>query len=169
MATLNFETTVNVSKDKAWNLLADFAGVSIFHPTVPKSYAINGTGDTGLGAERRCELSNNGSKYVEERIIRFVDGHEFDVEIFGGNQIPPVNNFIETLGVEAIGTNQTRVYMKVNYQPKWGPIGFIMNIMMIKPLLTKVLNGILVGFKLHVETGQPVQSFRTLQVAGLFA
>lgn len=169
MATLNFETTVNASKDKAWKVLADFAGVSIFHPSVPKSYAINGTGDTGLGAERRCELSSDGQKFVEERIVRFVDGHEYDVEIYGGNQLPPVNNFLATIGIEAIGANQTRVYMKVSYQPKWSIIGTVLNMVMIKPFLTKALNGILVGFKHHMETGQPVQSLRTLQTAGLFA
>ena len=169
MATLNFETTVNVGKEKAWDLLADFAGVSIFHPMVPKSYAINGTDDTGLGAERRCELNHDGSKFVEERIVRFDEGHEYDVEIYGGNQVPPVNDFLVTLGVQSINTNQTRVYMRANYQPKWGIIGATMNRVMIAPFLKKVLPGILAGFRHHIETGQPVESFRTLQTAGLVA
>lgn len=169
MTTLNFETTVNVGKDKAWQTLADFAGISVFHPVVPKSYAINGTSHTGLGAERRCDLNTDGTKYVEERITRFVDGKEYDVDIYGGNQVPPVNNLIVTLGVESISTTQTRVYVIANYQPKFGPIGTVMNMMMIKPFLSKAMNGILLGFKHHMETGQPVQSFGTLKAAGLLA
>lgn len=169
MTNLSFNITVDASKEKAWKTLADFAGISIFHPAVPKSYAINGTADTGLGAERRCELSDDGAKFVDERIVRFVDGKEYDVEIYGGNQIPPINNFIVTIGLESVTSNQTRIYLRANYQPKFGPIGAVMNMMMIKPFLNKVMNGILLGFKHHIETGSSVQSFGTLKAAGLLA
>lgn len=169
MTTLNFEKVVNGNKDDIWQVLADFAGISIFNPSVPKSYAINGSGNTGLGAQRRCELSNDGAKFVEERIIRYVDGKEYDVEIYGGNQMPPVNNFIVTIGMEHVSGNQYRIYFIANYQPKFGPIGAVMNMAMIKPLLSKAFDGILIGFKHHMETGQPVQSFGTLKAAGLIA
>lgn len=169
MTTLNFETTLNANKDEAWKILADFAGISVFHPVVPKSYAINGTGGTGLGAERRCELSDDGKKFIEERIVRFVDGKEYDVEIYGGNQMPPVNNLIVTIGMEELSPNQIRVYLVAKYQPKFGPIGTVMNMMMIKPFLSKAMNGILAGFKHHMATGESVQSFGTLQAAGLMA
>ncbi len=169
MTKLNFDITVNATKDEAWKSLADFAGVYTFHPAVPKSYAINGSSHTGLGAERRCELNSDGSKYIEERIVRFVDGEEYDVDIYGGNQMPPVNNFIVTLGVESVSANQTRIYVRANYEPKFGPVGMVMNMMMIKPFISKAMNGILLGFKHHMETGKPVQSFGTLKAAGLLA
>lgn len=169
MTTLNFDITVDVSKEEAWNVLADFAGISVFHPSVPKSYAINNSERGGLGAERRCELSDDGKKYIDERIIRFVDGQEYDVEIYGGNQLPPVHRIIVTLGIQELAKNRTRVFLQANYQPKFGLIGVIMDMMMIKPLLNKAMNGILLGFKHHMETGQPVQSFGTLQAAGLLA
>lgn len=169
MSTLNFDITVNANKDQSWKILADFAGISVFNPSVPKSYAINGSSHTGLGAERRCELNDDGSNYVEERIVRFVDGKEYDVDIYGGTQLPPLNNFLVTLGVESISANQTRIYAKASYQPKFGPLGIVMNMVMIKPFLTKAFNGILLGFKHHVETGSLVQSFGTLQAAGLVA
>ncbi len=169
MTTLNFETTVNVSKQEAWIVQANFAGISIFHPVVPKSYAINNSEQGGLGAERRCELNADGSKFIDERIVRFVDGQEYDVEIYGGNQIPPVNNLIVTIGLEEVSTNQTRIYLVAKYEPKYSFIGTIMDTVMIKPFLTKAMNGILAGFKHHMETGETVQSFQTLKLAGLIA
>jgi len=169
MTTLNFDITVNASKDDAWKTLADFAGISVFHPTVPTSYTINSTAGTGLGAERRCEFNSDGSKYIDERITRFVDGKEYDVEIYGGTQMPPVNNLSITLGIESISLSQTRVYVRASYQPKYGPVGMVMNMLMIKPFISKALNGILLGFKHHMETGQQVQSFGTLKAAGLVA
>ena len=169
MTTLNFDMILDVNKGEAWKVIADFAGISVFHPAVPKSYAINQSERSGLGAERRCELSNDGKKYIDERIIRFVDGKEYDVVIYGGNQMPPVNNLIVTIGIQELANKHIRVYLQANYQPKYGPIGTVMNLMMIKPFLSKAMNGILLGFKHYMESGQPVQSFGTLQAAGLFA
>ena len=167
MTTLKFDTIVTGDKDTLWKVLADFAGISVFHPTVPNSYVINGTDRTGLGAERRCELNNDGTKFVEERIIRFVEGEEYDVEIYGGTQMPPVTNFIITIGMKSLSENQHRIYMIANYQPKFGPIGTVMNMLIIQPFISKALNGVLIGFKHHMTTGQPVQSFDTLKAAGL--
>jgi len=169
MTTLNFETTLNANKQEAWQVIADFAGISVYHPGVPKSYVINQSERSGLGAERRCELSNDGKKYIDERIVRFVDGQEYDVEIYGGNQIPPVNNILVTIGVESVSTGQTRIYIRLSYQPKFGPIGVVMDRVMIRPLMSKAMKGIIYGFKHHMETGEPVQSFGTLKAAGLVA
>lgn len=167
MTTLYFDIIVSGDKEKVWNTLADFAGVSVFHPIVRKSYAINGTPNTGLGAERTCELSDDGKKFMNERIVRFVDGKEFDVEVSGGNQQAPVNNLIATVGIESLNDNLHRIYLKMSYQPKFSIFGKILDLVMIKPLISKSINAVLVGFKHHIETGQPIQSVRTLKAAGL--
>lgn len=167
MTTLYFDIIVSGDREEIWKVLVDFAGISVFHPFVRKSYTINGTPDTGLGAERRCELSADGKKYQDERIVRFVDGKEYDVEISGGNQFAPVNNLLGTMGMESLTKNQHRIYLKTSYQPKYGPIGMMINTLILKPFISKALNGVLVGFKHHIETGQSIQSVSTLKAAGL--
>ncbi len=169
MTVLNFEVVVSGKREDIWNILADFPGVSVYHPFVHNAYIINGTPQAGEGAERRCELSDDGKKFINERIARFVDGQEFDVEPSGGNQLAPVNNMIATVGLESLTNNQHRIYLKMSYQPKFGVIGMILDMITIKPLITRSIDAVLVGMKHHIETGQSVQSIGTLKAAGLLA
>lgn len=169
MTSVYFDIIVSGDKETIWNALENFAGISVFHPFVHKSYAINGSSDRGHGAERRCELSADGKKYLDERIVRFVDGKEFDVELSGGNQMPPINNLIGTMGMESLTSKQHRIYLKTSYQPKFGLFGKVLDMITIKPLISKSLKTVLVGFKHHIETGHSIQSVRTLKSAGLIA
>lgn len=101
------------------DIKSDFAEISISHPIVPKSYAINNSKQGGSRAECRCELNTDGSKFINERIVRFIDGQEYDVEIYRGNQMPPVNNLIMTNRLDEISSNQTRIYLIAKHEPNY--------------------------------------------------
>jgi hypothetical protein len=68
MTKLTLSRTIQAPADRVWNILADFGGVHLFHPMVESSPVTNGQ-DTGLGARRRCELSNGTE--VNEEITSF--------------------------------------------------------------------------------------------------
>ena len=71
MTKLTLSRTIQAPADRVWDILADFGGVQNFHPMVDTSPITNGQ-NTGLGAERRCELYN-GTK-VNEEITSFNPG-----------------------------------------------------------------------------------------------
>ena len=64
MTSISLSRTIQAPADRVWDILADFGGVHLFHPMVESSPVTNGQ-DTGLGAERRCELYN-GAEANEE-------------------------------------------------------------------------------------------------------
>ncbi len=72
---------INATKDKVWELLADFGGIIKFHPGLRDSYSTS-TKKGGVGASRHCDLLPAGS--VEERVVEWKDGEEMLVQIFDG-------------------------------------------------------------------------------------
>lgn len=163
MTQIHLERRIHAPKERVWEVLANFSGVSLYNPSVPNSYTLNAQ-HTGLGAERRCEFDAEGSKFIDERIIGWQEGQSYDVEIFDGNQIPPVKNLVATLAVQELG-NDSIVSFTFSYTPKFGPIGILMNIFMLQRLMTRVGNGILAGLDHYVTTGETVSSFSILKAA----
>ena len=167
MTTIKAEIIVSGKREDIWQVLADFAHVDVYHPIVQKSYVINGAPETGLGAERRCELSTDGKRYQNEKITRWIEGKEFDVEISGGNVPAPVKNLVGTVGMETLTTNQHRIYLITIYQPVYGLIGQIVNMIMVRPFIARSLNRVLQGLREHLETQQQLHPVDMLRVTDL--
>ncbi|MGF1506871.1 MAG: hypothetical protein ACFB51_17330 [Anaerolineae bacterium] len=50
----------------------------------------------------------------------------------------------------------TRVGMRMTYKPRLGPVGALMDRVMIRPRYEKMLPTIMVGLKHYIEQGEPV-------------
>lgn len=163
MHQFTVERIVNVPHARAWEVAAAFADIYLYNPSVPKSYTINAQ-TTGLGAERRCELNSSGTQWVEERISAWDAGKTtYTVDIVRGTTPLPVNNAGATISVQPLDANRSKVSMAFSYRPKFGPVGALMNPVMIKPMMKKLVNGIVDGMKHYLETGQEVGSMAVLR------
>ncbi len=153
---------INASKDKVWELLADFGGIIKFHPGLRDSYSTS-TRKGGVGASRHCDLLPAGS--VEERIIEWKDGQEMLVQIFDGKGVPPFD-FDSTKAHITVQEKDvdTIVTMDFNYRLKYGLIGAIMNNAMVKPQFQKVLPNLLKGLKYYAENGKKASRKELKQV-----
>ena len=158
MPTVEKTIRINAPKNKVWDTIADFPAVVNFHPLIANSYTINDTVSRGFGAERTCEFDAAGKKFINERITRYAEGESYDVLIYGGTQMPPVNNMLATLSVREVSANETIMTMKISYQPKANPVMWVMAHTMIKRFLNNAIQSVLDGAKTHIETGKTINS-----------
>lgn len=158
MTVLRYEIEIDASQEKVWKLMANLGDVNKFHPFVPTSYY---TTDqlSGVGSARVCEFSPKMA--IEETVVDWQDGKSLTLEIaFLKGPTPPVNNMRGTLAVKAQGIGSV-ASMEMSYEPKFGPVGALMDTMMIRRQYDKMMPGVLKGLKHHAETGEEVD-LRTL-------
>ena len=126
-----------------------------FNPGVSKSYSTSAANE-GVGATRHCDLLPAGS--VEERIIEWHEGRDYVIEIYKGKGAPPFKTAVAHLKVKSDGNNGTKVSMQMKYRLKFGPIGGLMDWLLVKKQFSKAVPGILAGLKHYAETGEMVDS-----------
>ena len=165
MPTINVERTIDAPKDKVWEVMANFPGIANYSPGVVKSYTINGTASSGLGAERTCEFNADGSTNVQERIVRYEEGESFDVIIYDGTLPMPVNNMVATFSLHPVNNKQTTLRATVNYELKSNPMYWLMGKFMFPRFGKKTFESVLDGAKYHIETGNTVTNAKTLHQA----
>lgn len=159
MTTISHVVDVKASKQQVWQIIADLGGVVNFHPYVTHSYYTSQKKE-GNGASRVCELGS--STEVEETAIEWTTGKSFTLGIaFRKGMKPPISNLQAVMKTEEIA-GKTRVTLEMHYQPKYGPVGWMMNQMMIKPQYQKMVPAILAGLKHYAETGEKAD-LKTLQ------
>lgn len=153
MTTHTKEIRINAPKDAVWASLADFSGVWKYNPSVASSRSLS-VADRGVGAERRCELTFGGAA-VEERIVEWSETGHYAVEIFDGDRMPPIKNVTGRLAVREDGDGSI-VSGAMSYETKLGPIGTLMDRLIISKKFGGAWSGMLAGLKHHVETGETV-------------
>lgn len=167
MTQVTREIQINAPKEQVWQVLADFGGVQNYNPNVKKSYATS-TANGGVGATRHCDLTLFGAS-VEEEITNWQDGREYSVAILGGKKSPPFKTAVATLAVRDDGKGGSIVTGRFDYKLKFGPIGYLMDQMMVKPAFTKAFPKLLAGLKHYAETGEKVDAGTSIDMNAVMA
>lgn len=152
MTTFKSDIYVDAPKANVWAILADLGGIQNFHAGVSKSYYTSEQHD-GIGAARVCELLPMGK--IEETATEWRDGESYKLNITPLEKAPPFKEAFGRLAVKEEGQG-TRVSMEVTYTLKFGPLGKLMNALMIKPRFQKVVPAVLLGLKHYTETGEEI-------------
>ncbi len=106
----------------------------------------------GVGASRHMDLQNP-SGYLEERVIEWKDGEGYTLEVTKTNA--PIKTATGGMWLEPNGEG-TIVVATQDYQVKFGPIGTLLDKLIMGRLFRKGVTGYLAGLKYHVETGELV-------------
>ena len=132
----------NASPEAAWALLSDFGNIDFFNPNLKDSYLLEGSSETGVGTLRQCNLAD-GKNYIRERVVDWKEGESYTIDIYEGTM--PLTNILTTLGVRPKGQG-SELFMEMEYTPKYGPVGAIMNVVMlrryVRGMMAKVLSGL---------------------------
>lgn len=153
MTRIYEEVQLDIPKERAWEIIADLGGVVNFHPFVTNSYYTTDKLE-GEGAARICEFGPKQS--ISERAIEWNDGENFTLDIsFVKGPKPPVNYVHGTIGVRESDKGSI-VYLEIKYQTKFGPIGAIMDRMMLHPQYVKLVNGVMKGLRHYTDSGEIV-------------
>ncbi len=146
MHTVHVSRDINQPHRLVWSALDDFGGIHKFHPLVESSPIVNGIG-SGEGAERVCHFKGGGT--LHERVVDYTPERKMTVTVLEAGKFPLKAARAE---LEAVPTDQgvTRTSMTMHFQPKFGPMGWLMAKVLMKKRFERVLTGMLKGLEEHV-------------------
>ena len=150
METVEKTLKIDAPKDVVWKAIADFQGIGDFNPYIT-TVDLRTENNGGLGSKRTCHFGDG--TMIDEEIIEWLEGEKYVIN--GSNFSAPLKVMRGTVGVRSDG-NRSEAYMKIEYQPKFGIIGKLMSIMMIRRMLSKRVVDILAGLNEFIETGKRV-------------
>lgn len=151
MSNLSKTIIIEAAPERVWAILKDFGGVHRWHPKVESS-PLTGARNEGLGAGRVCNFYDGTS--VREQIVEYRDGESMRVELSEFSM--PLHRAEARLALRVLGQSRTEVTFSMDYDVKFGPLGWVMNSLMMQPMLAKMFEQILESLRHHVITGELV-------------
>jgi hypothetical protein len=152
MHHLNVTRTIDIPADRVWEVVDDFGAVYRYHPLVEQSPIRNGI-PSGEGAERVCHFGGGNS--ITERISQYEPGASYTIDIIEPGKFP-LKSAAARLSVHPLGPGRTRVGFDMAFQPKFGPVGWLMGKTVMRGQFRKVVGGMLAGLETHLRTGETV-------------
>ena len=151
MTRVRASVFIDAPSEAVWEVLADLEGISRWNPGVADS-RLTSERVSGEGATRHCDLQNPRG-YLEERAFDWHDHEGYSIDVTASN-FPLKRNVVEfSIHPESDGT---RAIVMVDYVLKYGPIGALVDVFMVRRQYRRGFNNLLSGLKYHIETGEIV-------------
>ena len=148
MSHAKFTRKMNLPAKRVWEAINDHGGVYKFHPFVETSPLLS-SNNSGLGAKRRCDFYDKTS--VVEEVIRWENGKSLTVVLTEGSM--PFSRAEATLRVVSTGENSSDASIEMDYDVKYGAVGWLMNKLMIRRKMEGLFATVLEGLERHGKTG----------------
>jgi len=145
----HIERTIEISAEPAtvWSIVSELEQVSEWNPGVTSATCpANARGSVGLGTARRCDLAQGGS--IDEVVTQWVEGREIGVAIGSHGGIRSADMGM-TLVPSVAGT---RVVAGADYHLAYGPLGPVIDRIVVKRSMGRMLEVGLAGLKEHIES-----------------
>ncbi len=154
MSLVQVTHNTTASPQSCWKLLGDFAHIDLFNKNLSKSYLLNPQDPIGVGTRRQCDVSD-GKNFLREEIIEWKEGEYYVIDIYESSF--PMDRQSTKFGLLPISGGGTKIYMNFDYKVKFGPIGSLMNALMLRNFLSKGLQNVVNGLgekavELEVQT-----------------
>ena len=140
MRKVKIERTLTVAQSSVWAVLADYPNIADWNEGLKKSYAI-GDATEGVGAQRQTELIPAGA--MRETVAEWVPEERMVIDIDEIEKMP-VKQARMTFTLS--GGDTTVVTMSYDYEPKGGPLAFILG-----PILDRQMEKGFNGFIDYLE------------------
>ena len=150
MRNVKLERTLAVARSSVWAVLADYPNIADWNHGLKKSYAI-GDATEGVGAQRQTELVPDGAMRMRETVDEWVPEERMVMAIDKIEKMP-ANRSTMTFTLTD-GGETTLFTMSYEYEPKGGPLAFILG-----PMLDRQMNKGLDGFVDNLEAGAQAQA-----------
>jgi hypothetical protein len=136
MTTIHHQIEAACPPEHVWTVLADLEAVQHYNPSV-RAAALRGSRRTGVGAERVCELLPRGR--VVERVTHWEDGRAVGLEVAESDW--PIRFMRWVTHIEPKGDGSL-IKQELEYAVKFGPLGWLMDRVVIKRKLTATLDDV---------------------------
>ncbi len=134
---------INASADDIWAVLGRFMHIDEFAPEIASVDALT-EGAGQIGARRRCTFKNGGD--IVEEVTDWKDGQGYRVRLSETDPVPLKEGFAD-IWIEPAGKGKARVVWGMDFSLKYGPLGWLMGQLMMKPMMGKVLDANLKGLE----------------------
>ena len=146
---------INAGVEAVWEELSRFMYINEFAPLVKSVEALT-DGENGVGSKRRCHFEDGGS--VAEEIVDWNENKNYRVLLSETEPMALKRAYAE-IAIEAKGSAETNVVWSMDYQVKYGPLGWLMGQTMMKMMMGKVLDANLKGLADKVQSRQLVSAY----------
>jgi ribosome-associated toxin RatA of RatAB toxin-antitoxin module len=160
MGTITRTVIVNATLDRVWEVVSHVGSVQQWHPLVKRAPVLSPE-PTGVGAQRRCEFHDGTS--VVETVTASKDREMVQVELSEFSM--PLTRATGTFRFKELGPEQVEIAMTFDYDMKYGPVGWLMDTAMMKPMMNKVFGQVLAGLDQHLVTGDLIEDVGSLRAA----
>lgn len=137
--------TINAPQEKVWAALADIGGIHLWNPGVVGSHQTS-AGAVAVGATRHCDLG--GKNYLDEEVVKHDAPNAITFRIVGTNM--PFKSADIRFTLQPNGA-ATEVTVSPIYDLKFGPLGSLLDMVMVKRTYQKGMGELLAGLKNHLE------------------
>lgn len=152
MTTVTVTRLINADIESVWQQISNVKKVENWHPAVATADLLS-ENTAGLGATRRCNYYD-GSDVIEE-VIEFGE-YEFNLEIREFKF--PMKNFTSKWKLTPTREGNTQISITMNYQMKLSLFGTLLDVLVIKGKMPKLLSKVLAGLEHHIVSGEIVDS-----------
>lgn len=156
---VQFSQLIPAALAPTWAAISKLEAVADWHPNVARVSVLGDRG-AGVGAARRVEFHDGNS--VVETITEEVE-HQFTTMAM--TEMPMMKHAVVTISTEARSADTTEVTFCIEYQVGLGPIGWLLDRLMMRRLFAKVFRMALGGLAYHLETGEVVTNTVPLRAA----
>jgi carbon monoxide dehydrogenase subunit G len=161
MLQINATTEIDAPANEVWRKIAKLDEVQHYVESVTKSY-YSSEQTEGVGAERTCEVQGFGT--LQEKIVQWDEGESLTYTVDGMPRV--IRSAQSHWAVEAITPFKTRISVQSTIETRYGVLGAAMAKYLMKPRMTRLLEGALASFRDFVEhstetprtQGQPLQA-----------
>jgi len=148
MTVLENSIRIDAPPEAVWSVLASLDALDRYDPGVSKSQIVSPSRE-GTGAARRCDLAPGG--WFEERVVEWKPRQAIAFELLACALPVRRLRHAYTLTPEGGGT---LVRQRMEYQLKFGPLGRLMDSLLLRRRWNAGIQGFFAGLKHYVETGR---------------
>ena len=150
MARITRTIEISAERPTVWAAVADLEGVADWNPNVAAAECPGNV--AGVGAVRRCSLRGGGT--IDEVVSEWQDGTRLRFAIGNHGGIRSADMGFD-LAEDAVGTRATAV---ADYHLAFGPLGPVLDRMVVRHQMTRMLDAALAGLKNTIEATTKTQT-----------
>ncbi len=149
MRVLREQVTIIASSASAWSALADFGDVAEWAPYMRISQLV-GEQQSGVGTRRAMQHAL-GFRF-EELVTEWEEGQGLAFDVLKAPW--PMHNVRESWKVTALESSCT-VTTRVEYEMKLGPLGALLDWLLVRFIVRREMRSGVQGLKLYLEGSRP--------------
>ena len=154
MNTVTTTRLINADINLVWAQIKDVNLIQNWHPGVASTDKLSDK-SVGIGATRRCNFYKGNS--VVEKIVELDEqANSKRLKIVMSEFNAPMHNFSSVWEIKSTGSGATQITIKNNYEMKLSILGTVLDLLIIRGKMPKLLNKVLSGLEHHVIHGEMI-------------